>query len=162
MAEGDVRRTHHEPDEAMSTDGSERPLPSVSFEFGHDIEAASAARQALSPLLREGDEFAADVELVTSELVTNVIQHTDDGGRVDAWDDDPLLLEVEDHDPTAPAVPPVPTERGGRGLTIVGKVADEWGVQPTSTGKRVWAKFGRRTGGSESAGTEPIAPVDEQ
>ena len=121
------------------------PGPDVSFEFGHDPAAARLARQAIAPLLHEDGQFAHDVELVTSEIVSNVVEHTHDGGRLDAWDDDPLVLEVVDYDPIIPTIPPAASERGGRGLLLVDGLAEEWGVAPTDTGKVVWAKLQRPT-----------------
>ncbi|MEO8694019.1 MAG: ATP-binding protein [Acidimicrobiales bacterium] len=115
----------------------------MTIDFGHDASAPRRARRAIEPLLREGGQFADDVTLATSEVVTNVVRHTHDGGRLDAWDDDPLVLEVHDFDPTSPALRDAPSEEGGRGLTIVDHVADEWGVVPTTAGKKVWAKFNR-------------------
>jgi anti-sigma regulatory factor (Ser/Thr protein kinase) len=124
------------------TKGSE---PDLSFEFEHDPSAARLAREAIAPLLHEDGKFADDVQLVTSEIVSNVVEHTHDGGRLDAWDDNPLVLEVEDFDPNIPTIPPVQTEQGGRGLSLVDGLAEEWGVEPTETGKVVWAKFERPT-----------------
>jgi anti-sigma regulatory factor (Ser/Thr protein kinase) len=125
------------------SDDSKPSEPDVSFEFAHDRAAARQARNAIAPLLHEDGQFADDVELVTSEIVTNVVEHTDNGGRLDAWDDNPLVLEVEDYDPNIPTIPPAGTELGGRGLLLVESLAEEWGVEPTEIGKVVWAKFER-------------------
>ena len=131
---------------------STRPTePDLSFEFPHDPAAPRLAREAIAPLLHEEGEFADDVTLVTSEIVSNVVEHTHDGGRLDAWDDNPLVLEVEDYDPNVPTIPPAGTERGGRGLSLVNDLAEEWGVERTETGKVVWAKFER-----------PAPPPDQQ
>jgi anti-sigma regulatory factor (Ser/Thr protein kinase) len=121
-------------------------LPDVHFEFDNEPGAPRKARQALSPMFADPNDSIADsVTLTASELVTNVVLHTDSGGIMQAWDpkpDIPLRLEVEDHDPT------IPTTRdnlitGGHGLMIVDNVADAWGVEPTTDGKVVWAEFNR-------------------
>jgi len=125
------------------SDDTKASEPDLSFEFGHDPAAARMARQAIAPLLHEDGKFADDVALVTSEIVSNVVEHTHDGGRLDAWDDNPLVLEVEDYDPNIPTIPPTGTEQGGRGLALVEGLAEDWGVEPTETGKVVWAKFER-------------------
>ncbi len=125
------------------SDNDERSQPDVSFAFDCEPHAPRAARRAIAPLLHENGRFAEDVQLATSEMVTNVVEHTHDGGRLEAWDDDPLLIEVEDFNAITPTVPAVPAERGGRGLAIVTHVADDWGVVPTELGKIVWAKFRR-------------------
>jgi anti-sigma regulatory factor (Ser/Thr protein kinase) len=126
-------------------DDVEQPAPCVTFEFDHDEAASRSARRALRPLFPEDDPLADDVGLVASELVSNVIRHTDDGGQMTAWDDDPLRLEVTDTEPSLPAPPGYADERGGHGLGIVDELADDWGAAPVEgNGKKVWAVFRRR------------------
>ena len=127
----------------------ERGRPDVEYTFARDLKSVRDARHALEPLLSDpGDPISDDVRLAASELVTNVVVHTDDGGAMRAWDpkpDVPLRLEVEDFDFAPPQVPTPPRPIGGHGLRIVDHVADAWGVTPTSTGKVVWAEFNRPT-----------------
>jgi anti-sigma regulatory factor (Ser/Thr protein kinase) len=125
----------------------QRP-PDVDVSFENDPKAPSRARRAIRPLVdRPDDPIAEAVTLTTSELVTNTILHTADGGNVRAWDpqpDVPLRLEVEDHDATMPQRrQPDDGRPGGRGLHIVDGLADDWGVDRTPTGKIVWAEFDR-------------------
>jgi len=122
---------------------ADRPSPDVSFEFGNDLAAPRAAREALEPLFPSNGELAANVGLVASELVSNVVLHTCAGGRMDAWNANPLRLEVSDHDPHLPRPPTGRHEVGGRGLRIVAGVADRWGAVLASDGKLVWAEFAR-------------------
>lgn len=122
---------------------ADRRLPDISFEFGKDITAPRAARAALEPLFSSDGELAANVGLVVSELVSNVVMHTDNGGRLDAWNADPLRLEVRDHDPSLPVPTTGSCELGGRGLRIVAGVADRWGAVASRDGKLVWAEFSR-------------------
>lgn len=131
---------------------TQRAAPDVEFDFEHDLSAPRLARQSLAPLFRDPqDPIAIDVELAASELVTNVIVHTADGGTLKAWDrnvDRPLRLEVEDFDgrvPRATGLPPA-SAASGHGLAIVECVSDSWGVDTTSTGKIVWAEFARPDG----------------
>lgn len=120
--------------------------PSVSMEFPSDLESPGRVRSLLRRLLGGAeDPIAEDVELAASELVSNVVQHTEDGGWVRAWDpkpDVPFLLEVEDTSPQLDASSSG-TEYGGHGLGIVENVADEWGVDRYENGKTVWAVFDR-------------------
>ena len=120
--------------------------PGVRFEFANDESAPSLARRALSPMFDgPADPIADAVTLTASELVTNVVRHTDSTGVMQAWDptpDIPLRLEVEDHDPAIPVIVDEPVV-GGRGLMIVDTLADAWGVEPTADGKVVWAEFNR-------------------
>ena len=82
-----------------------------------------------------------DVELATSEVVTNAIVHTNNDlslwiHRVDGH----ARVEVHDVDPT----PPVPQSRherpvGGWGMSLVEALAKCWGVrQIEGDGKVVW------------------------
>ncbi len=121
----------------------ERTSPDISFEFGKDAKAPRAARVALEPLFPSIGPLAEDIGLVASELVSNVILHTANGGRMDAWDADPLRLEVRDSNPEIPVARTGGNEFGGRGLCIVQGIADRWGAVPTRTGKMIWAEFRR-------------------
>lgn len=80
--------------------------------------------------------------LLVSELVTNAIVHGDGPIQlsVDRTQHHAVLrVEVVDHGAGMPAAQVVPADAlSGRGLAIVDAVADRWGIQPTSTGKRVW------------------------
>jgi hypothetical protein len=124
-------------------DFDNRPSPDVSFEFGNDPGAPRAARAALEPLFPADGPLADDVALVASELVSNVVLHTDDGGRMDAWDDDPLRLEVRDHNTDLPLPGGDSDDICGRGLKIVQGVADRWGTSSVDDGKLIWAEFRR-------------------
>jgi anti-sigma regulatory factor (Ser/Thr protein kinase) len=127
--------------------GADEHEPDLRYEFGHDRRAAAEARRRIEAMLTDpADPIADDVRLTTSELVTNVVMHTADGGELRAWDpqpDVPLRLEVEDRDPAVPASPAEPPPVGGRGLAIVDAVADDWGIDEQPSGKVVWAEFDR-------------------
>ena len=123
-----------------------RGQPDVTVDFDHHESAPRRVRRALEPLIAtEGDPIANDVRLVVSELVSNVVQHTRDGGIMRAWDpkpDVPFRLEVADPDERGAACPTT-DDHGGRGLQIVNELADDWGVERTDRGKTVWAEFDR-------------------
>ena len=114
--------------------------------FDHDIHAPTDARHLLGDLMSDDDDpVAAPAALVASELVSNVVLHTADGGVFRAWDprpDVPVRIEVEDPDPN---MPEEHAERsvGGRGLTIVAAVAEAAGEARTERGKGVGAEFDR-------------------
>ncbi len=124
---------------------SGRP-PDIAMKFAGELGSPGKVRLVLRRLFSDGaDPIAADVVLAASELVSNVVQHTDGGGWVRAWDpkpDVPFLLEVEDTSPQLDVSSPA-TEHGGHGLEIVQAVADDWGVRPQQDGKTVWASFDR-------------------
>jgi hypothetical protein len=104
--------------------------------------------------------LADDCELVTGELVANVVQAAtaadgmpwyDDRGRLPLlWvrllsDGVRLRVEVWDNLPLAVGVPeqrhPTRTEESGRGLGIVRELSQDWGWDhiPGHAAKRVWA-----------------------
>ena len=89
-----------------------------------------------------------DAELIVSELFTNVVVHVDQepaelGALVAfARRGDMLRLEVHDAgEPVAQPEEPETTDEGGRGLWIVGALAERWGVSETPVGKCVWAEI---------------------
>jgi anti-sigma regulatory factor (Ser/Thr protein kinase) len=119
--------------------------PVVTFSFGRDAGAVRAVRSALQPLFDVDRELAEDVRLVASELVSNVVLHTQGGGRLVVWADDRVRIEVHDQDPTAPVVLDVSISSiTGRGLAIVSGIADRWGVERRDDGKATWAEFHRQ------------------
>ncbi len=123
--------------------------PDLVVRFGRDRTAPGVVRRALASLFDgEDDPIAEDALLSASELVTNVVVHTDGGGEIRAWDpkpDVPMRMEVEDSDQSIP----VPRRAsgddpgGGRGLMLLDRVSDAWGVLTTAVGKVVWAEFDR-------------------
>lgn len=123
--------------------GSPASAPDIAFEFGKDPAAPRLARLALGALLGGEPQLADDVSLVASEFVSNVILHTRGGGRLMAWNADPVVLEVQDHDPVLSARTRVPDDSGGRGLAIVCGLADQWGTRLDHDGKAMWATFQR-------------------
>jgi anti-sigma regulatory factor (Ser/Thr protein kinase) len=93
-------------------------------------------------------EAACDAaELITSELVANVVVHHD-------WDSEPavvvgigrikqyLYIEVHDTDPALPIWAPATIDAEyGRGLQVVHTLSESWGVGCTDEGKFVWARL---------------------
>ncbi|MEU5086307.1 ATP-binding protein [Streptomyces sp. NPDC021356] len=114
-----------------------------------DLRAVPEARRALRELLdRWGRPDTSDVaELLTSELVTNALVHTDDDAILTATVS-PRGLRVEVRDFVArgprPRVPVAAEDTGGRGLVLVESLADDWGVCPHDVGKSVWFELGAR------------------
>jgi anti-sigma regulatory factor (Ser/Thr protein kinase) len=85
-----------------------------------------------------------DLELLTSELVTNVVRHA--GTDVDVTlhlDDGWVCLVVGDHSTSMPHVRDSPGEAGGWGLRLVDEVSSQWGVETRPGGKLVWVLLPR-------------------
>ena len=86
--------------------------------------------------------------LLVSELATNALRHagtefevevspTRHGVRVSVSDDNPQR-------PREALVLPGPHVEGGRGLAIVDRLADRWGIEGDPPGKTVWFELDRR------------------
>ncbi|MGW6915952.1 SpoIIE family protein phosphatase [Kitasatospora sp. NPDC054939] len=87
------------------------------------------------------DEAAFVTELVLSELVTNAIRYATGPIRVRMLYDRTLICEVSDTSSTAPHLRYAADEdEGGRGLFLVARLAERWGVRYTPEGKIIWAE----------------------
>nr|WP_240122112.1 MULTISPECIES: ATP-binding protein [unclassified Streptomyces] len=116
----------------------EVPLPS------RPESAATARRLAQVVVLRHwglSPRLAEDAVLLVSELVGNAVRHT--GARVfglrmrrrRGW----IRIEVRDPSRGLPCLMPVQAlDVSGRGLFLVDKLADRWGVDLLPRGKTTW------------------------
>lgn len=125
---------------------SAAPQFGFAFSLEPDRAAAGAARRVL--LAADGAlprAIREDVLLLTTELVTNSVKHADSTAdaelrvQVRVW---PRRLRVEVTD-RGPGFTPAreasrPDGSGGRGLLLVDKIADAWGVDPSASGTCVW------------------------
>ncbi|MBO0820774.1 MAG: ATP-binding protein [Nocardiopsaceae bacterium] len=109
-----------------------------------------ARRRLVSDLCDTGvDEIpVADAELVLSELVSNALRHATPlpGGTVKvSWDlsAETVLIAVSDGggDSFPTVSEPTSSSLGGRGLSIVARLSEGWGVRRDETGTTVWAKL---------------------
>jgi anti-sigma regulatory factor (Ser/Thr protein kinase) len=85
-----------------------------------------------------------DVQLVTTELVTNAMRHAQTPFTVILREfKGTVRLEVLDGCPVQPILVVAGSEDdGGRGISIVDAVSREWGVTSRgAAGKSVWAEF---------------------
>jgi anti-sigma regulatory factor (Ser/Thr protein kinase) len=78
-------------------------------------------------------------ELMTSELTANCVRHAGTDFELAIERDSAIRIEVHDSGPGQPRLlSPPRTAATGRGLLIVDKLADEWGITPRRDGKAVW------------------------
>lgn len=115
----------------------------------HEPSSAAVVRRTLAADLagRGIDADSIDeIVLVASELVGNAVRHTTAPAAAQpldvTWTVDAAGVTVWVADPSTDVPRPrVPgnSEPGGRGLTIIAAVADDWGVKRLASGKRVWA-----------------------
>jgi anti-sigma regulatory factor (Ser/Thr protein kinase) len=151
---------------AAGAEPMERHTAESSGEGGRGVEAAAQGRQlrrllqhADLPAVAESRKVMRDAlrgwgvpglsdtaELLTSELVTNALQHTDHGAVLTATlspgiapRSRRLRVEVRDFVARHPRLrSPGDQVTSGRGLLLVQALADAWGVHPEGTGKVVW------------------------
>lgn len=112
-----------------------------------DLRSVPEARRELRELLRDwGKPGRSEIaELLTSELVTNALVHTDDDAVLTAVVvPGGLRVEVRDFVPRRPQVrtPDPDDDTHGRGMVLVESLADAWGVRPHGVGKSVWFELG--------------------
>lgn len=130
-------------------DETESDTEAVALETSLPTSAAApgAARRAVSGWLT-GYPNREDAILATSEIVTNAVRHAEQS------EDSRLALRCERHgrsvrisvqqDAASGYLPvvssPPDTEAAGRGLAIVTRLADRWGVSHEA-GLTVWFEF---------------------
>ncbi|MCW7944776.1 protein phosphatase [Streptomyces hygroscopicus] len=111
-------------------------------------EELTSARHMIRAAVRAwgAGERSDEIELVADELITNVLIHTEGSAvvtlRVITGHDRRLRVEVEDSSSALPRR----REAGelgvsGRGLLLVDRLADVWGVDARGGGKVVWCEF---------------------
>jgi anti-sigma regulatory factor (Ser/Thr protein kinase) len=115
--------------------------------FDHGIDSASLRHAVLHHLVDwQTPDLVNDTLLVITELVENVIEHTDDGGELALHRyQQTVLVEVYDHSHRMPHLyRPDPRRIGGRGILLVDAISQTWGTRPTASGKVVWASLLRQ------------------
>jgi DNA-binding NarL/FixJ family response regulator len=114
---------------------------------GSATTAPRRARRLVAEAVREWDclDVLETISLCTSEIVTNAVTHA----RGDAHVAVELLpqsirVTVTDADPTLPVAQlALATDDTGRGLRVVDRLADRWGVDPRADSKSVWFEVAR-------------------
>ncbi|MFI9000555.1 SpoIIE family protein phosphatase [Streptomyces sp. NPDC053541] len=131
----------------------------------NDPEALSSARHMIRAAVRAwgAGGRSDEIELVADELMTNALMHTDGGAvvtlRMLAGPEHRLRVEVEDRSSALPRR----REAGdagvsGRGLLLVERLSDRWGVEPRGGGKCVWCEFATREHDEPGKPEEPDEP----
>ncbi|MFH8218190.1 SpoIIE family protein phosphatase [Streptomyces sp. NPDC018057] len=113
-----------------------------------DPEALTRARHMIRATVRSwgARERSDEIELVADELITNALMHTEGAAvvtlRVLSGTDRRLRVEVEDSSSALPRRRE-PGEQGvsGRGLLLVDRLTDVWGVEARGGGKCLWSEF---------------------
>jgi DNA-binding NarL/FixJ family response regulator len=116
--------------------------------FSRDLGTPSEARRFIETTLASWETVdpIETIQLLVTELVTNVIVHTP--GTPDVRVSlHPDFVHVEVSDPDAVVVSPRQAsinESSGRGLHLVEKLAAAWGIVQVDAGKVVWFDVARR------------------
>ncbi|MBO1331469.1 ATP-binding protein [Streptomyces sp. VRA16 Mangrove soil] len=146
--------------EVDGTEEGDGPPRQLTRKLGRaDLRAVPETRRALHELLRHwGSSGRSEIaELLTSELVTNALVHTDRDAEITATVG-PRGLRVEVRDEEAARRPKLRVPNAddgthsthGRGLILVQSLADAWGVAALGagrTGKVVWFELDAGAGG---------------
>lgn len=127
--------------------------PAFGFRVEAESEAVPEARRKIVALVRDWDvplpdDTLGDLELLSTELITNAVRHTDSSCAVAVrWTGVRVRVEVTDVSPARPhRRHSSPEAEGGRGLLLVESLATAWGSAPDPAGKVVWFELGPSDG----------------
>jgi anti-sigma regulatory factor (Ser/Thr protein kinase) len=128
----------------------------IAFMLPSIPESARIARFHIRAALGFHDlgHLADDAEIITSELVTNAVQHAGCDGNetigvtlARTRDQDAVIVVVSDSSPYGPVMrTPSADSEPGRGLQIVASLSVHWGWHPEPRGKAVYAILATETG----------------
>lgn len=128
-------------------------METVQTQFPSTETASRSARAFLRATLETWalDGLGEVSELLTSELVSNVVRHVGSNIVVRAiHDDDQIRVEVDDTSAALPEIRhPRPLDVGGRGMVLVDTLADRWGTDLHPGGKTVWFEINAQRASDE-------------
>lgn len=135
------------------------------FNLAADASSSSAARRHIRDALDgQPEEIRDAAALLTSELVTNALLHSTGPLTLTVRQEDLIVrVEVADAGSSPPSVKPYgPESATGRGLRMLGALAESWGWQPSDSGKVVWfelSKDGLSATGESRGMQRPTDPI---
>jgi anti-sigma regulatory factor (Ser/Thr protein kinase) len=127
-------------------DDTATPHLDAEAQMPHRVDSVPAARAFLAKLLHGwdiSDQVIDDASLLTTELMTNAVQHGSGAVELEIAVHDGLLhIGVHDDAADLPVTRGVTraTLEGGRGIWLVQSIARDWGSDSTGEepGKTVW------------------------
>jgi anti-sigma regulatory factor (Ser/Thr protein kinase) len=130
----------------------------VETQFPSLATSASSARAFLRAALETWrlDGFGDVTELLTDELVGNVVRHVGSPMTLRlVRHPDFIRVEVDDPSTNPPRLlhPDEETTRG-RGIMLVNELASEWGIEIRPSGKTVWFEIDIRPTTDEARGDD--------
>jgi anti-sigma regulatory factor (Ser/Thr protein kinase) len=129
-----------------------------------DASVVGAARRLVERQLAAWalEDAAFSTELVVSELVTNAIRYGDGPVRLRLIHDrGRLLCEVTDANSASPHMRRArASDEGGRGLFIVMRLSNRWGIRHSRTDKTIWSEQRLDGTAPEQAATDGVFDLD--
>jgi anti-sigma regulatory factor (Ser/Thr protein kinase) len=133
-------------------------MPSVETHFPATAEAPQSARAFLRTALQTWklDGFGEVTELLTDELVANVVRHVGSPVTLRATSEGATLrIEVDDPSTDVPVLQhPETHDASGRGILLVDALATKWGTDVHDDGKTVWFEIDVSTATREVHGSD--------
>jgi anti-sigma regulatory factor (Ser/Thr protein kinase) len=133
-------------------------MASVETQFPATAEAPQSARAFLRAALQTWklDGFGEVTELLTDELVANVVRHVGSPMTLRATSEGATLrIEVDDPSTEAPVLHhPDAGDGSGRGILLVDALATQWGAEIHDDGKTVWFEIDVSTATREVHGSD--------
>ena len=119
-------------------------MPKAQVTLPADVSSVPTARHFVESILSGWGlkELGWTATLIVSELAANAALHArgEDFRLEVSTGTDGVRLELHDGSLRLPQKRTYSTEATtGRGLKLVSELAQDWGVEPTATGKSVWA-----------------------
>jgi anti-sigma regulatory factor (Ser/Thr protein kinase) len=117
------------------------PMYDCTFSLRPSVESVRFSRQVIRGALATFDtDFVEAAAVLTDELVANAVSHGSPPIVLEVKsDEERLTVAVTDAGPGTPVPQPTgPRAECGRGLVIVSKLSDTWGVSDLPKGKCVW------------------------
>jgi anti-sigma regulatory factor (Ser/Thr protein kinase) len=129
------------PDGRLLMDGFARWILSPIEPLSDRVPYVRRQAQAVLRLWDVNEDLTWPIELILTELASNVVRNARTPFTVMlAWDGETVRGEVSDANPQSPRPQDIvlPDSPGGRGLILVQDLATTWGTQVRHHGKTVW------------------------
>ncbi|MCL3862373.1 ATP-binding protein [Actinotalea sp. K2] len=129
--------------ETSEIGGARGDTPTLRRSVMPDLREPAATRSWVDEQLGTAglsEHESATVRLLTSELVTNGIEHAANPLELRLLlRDTQIRLELFDGTSSVPVLrDPTPTDLDGRGVLLIDRLASRWGADDTPSGKVVW------------------------
>ena len=132
-------------------------MEAVETQLPSSVSSPQLARAFLRSTLKTWklDGFGDVTELLVTELVANVVTHVGSPMTLRVQrNHSTMRVEIEDPSPDLPVVRhPGAAEEHGRGVLLIERLANAWGVEPRSDGKTVWFELDVSTATAEVHGS---------